>query len=192
MNERAGAELIDEHLMRFPAAQRQALQATRATILRALPGVEQTLSYGMPTFKVDGIQAVGFDGFKRHNSLFPYSGSIVELVAAEFPEFSSSKGTIRFPMDSAFPPALLKRLLRLRIAEINESFPRKSGDNRQFYDNGRLKYSGKVKNGELHGSWSWWRRDGSLMRSGRFTAGQRTGDWTTYDRSGAAVRTTTY
>lgn len=187
-----GAHDIDEHLATFPVPQRRALEKTRATILAALPGVEQTFSYSMPTFKADGIPVVGFEGFKRHNSLFPYSGSLVQLVADEAPDFPASKGTIRFPMDTPFPPALLKRLLRLRIAEINDSFPRRSGDNRQFYDNGRLKYSGKVKDGEFHGAWSWYRRDGSLMRTGRFAAGRQVGEWTTYDRSGHPVRTTTH
>ena len=192
MTSASAAQEIDEHLAAFPPPQQWALAKTRSTILAALPGIEQTLAYSMPTFKADGIPVVGFEGFTRHNSLFPYSGSLVELVAAEVPDFRTSKGTIQFPMDSPFPATLLKRLLRLRIAEINDSFPRRSGDNRQFYDNGRLKYSGKVKDGEFHGAWSWYRRDGSLMRTGRFRAGHRVGEWTTYDRDGRPVRTTSY
>jgi antitoxin component YwqK of YwqJK toxin-antitoxin module len=47
-----------------------------------------------------------------------------------------------------------------------------------------------MKDGELHGDWQWWRRDGSLQRSGRFDRGRQVGTWTTYGRDGAVVKTT--
>jgi antitoxin component YwqK of YwqJK toxin-antitoxin module len=55
------------------------------------------------------------------------------------------------------------------------------------YANGRVKYRGRRLDGELHGDWSWYRRDGSLMRSGSFDRGRQIGIWRTYDRSGAVV-----
>ncbi len=144
----------------------------------------------MPTFKVDGVAVVGFDGFKAHNSLFPYSGGVVALVADARPEWAVSKGTIQFPLAEPFPGPLLKRVLALRIDEINAGYPKRGGETKEFYDNGRLKLSGRVRNGELHGAWRWWRRDGSLMRSGSFRDGVQVGEWTTYDRAGQPVKTT--
>ena len=53
-----------------------------------------------------------------------------------------------------------------------------------FYDNGNPRYQGKFRDGQMHGSWKFYRKDGSLMRTGRFNLGRQVGVWTTYDRSG--------
>jgi len=60
------------------------------------------------------------------------------------------------------------------------------------YDNGRLKLTGFRLDGELHGAWSWFRRDGSLMRTGSFDRGRQVGPWRTFDRSGRMVKETTF
>jgi len=179
---------IDDHLLRFDDAQRSALSQTADTIRRTLPGASEVISYGMPTFKVggaSGIAVVGVEGFARHNSLFPYSGQVLSEFATQLAAYEQTKGSIHFDRDHAFPAQLLRRILRARIAEINAGYPRKSGETKQFYDNGFLKMSGRVRHGELHGAWQWFRRDGSLLRSGAFRAGVKVGEWTTYDRSGS-------
>ena len=178
---------IDEHLERFPAAQRAALASVCDTIRTALPGAVEVISYGMPTFKVDGakgIAVIGLDGFARHNSLFPYSGRVLAELADDLAPYEGTKGSIHFDRDRPFPAPLLKRILRVRIAEINAGYPKKSGESREFYDNGFLKASGKVTNGELHGAWRWFRRDGTIKRSGSFRAGVQVGEWITYDTLG--------
>lgn len=160
---------IDVHLSRFDDAQRAALTTTVATIRRALPGAVEMISYGMPTFRAggdSGAAIVGLDGFRRHNSLFPYSGGVLATFADELDVHS--KGTIRFPRDRAFPAGLLRRILRLRIEEINASFPKASGQFRAYYPTGGLKVEGRMREGE------------------------RTGDWTTYDRAGRPYRVTRY
>lgn len=185
--------VIDDHVARFDGAQRAALLATVETIRSALPGTTEVISYGMPTFKIDGekgIAVVGLDGFSRHNSLFPYSGLVLGEFADDLARYPGTKGSIHFDRDRPFPAPLLKRLLKARIREINAGYPKKSGESKEFYDNGVLKASGKVKDGELHGAWRWFRRDGTLMRSGSFRAGEQVGEWTTYDRAGEPHRVT--
>lgn len=184
---------VDAHLERFPAAQADALRRTRDLIARALPGAEQVISYGMPTFKIDGVAVVGIEGFKQHNSLFPYSGDVLGLIAQEHPDWVAAKGTIHFPIDRPFPAGLLKRVLALRIAEINASYPKKNGQTKEFYDNGVLKLKGRTTaEGKMHGAWHWFRRDGSLMRAGSFRDEVQVGDWVTYDRDGNEVKRTRY
>lgn len=56
------------------------------------------------------------------------------------------------------------------------------------YDNGELKMTGAYLDGEMHGPWAWYRRDGSIMRTGDFDRGKQTGTWRTYDRSGRIVK----
>ncbi|MEX2623936.1 MAG: hypothetical protein WD651_09410 [Acidimicrobiia bacterium] len=60
------------------------------------------------------------------------------------------------------------------------------------YDHGGPKHRGFTLNGEMHGAWKFYRRDGSLMRSGEFDRGQQIGIWRTFDRSGAVVRETAF
>jgi uncharacterized protein YdhG (YjbR/CyaY superfamily) len=187
--------VIDDHLARFDDTQRAALLTTVATIRRALPGATEVIAYGMPTFKVDGptgIAAIGLDGFTRHNSLFPYSGRVLSELADDLARYEGTKGSIHFDRDRAFPAPLLKRILKVRIAEINDSYPRKSGESREFYDNGFVKATGRVKGGQLHDAWRWFRRDGTIMRSGSFRDGVRVGEWVTYDSLGEPHKVTRF
>lgn len=187
--------VIDDHLAGFDAAQATALRATVDVIRRALPGAVEVISYGMPTFKVDGpsgVAVIGLDGFTAHNSLFPYSRAVRGDFADALSGYAQTTGSIHFDRDRPFPAPLLKRILTARIAEINAGYPKKSGEHREFYDNGFLKSAGRITGGEPTGAWRWYRRDGTPLRSGSFRAGVQTGEWTTYDRSGAPHRVTRF
>lgn len=59
-----------------------------------------------------------------------------------------------------------------------------------FYDNGKPRYRGEMSNGQMHGFWEFFRRDGSIMRSGSFEYGIQVGMWTTFDRNGTVVKQT--
>ena len=61
-----------------------------------------------------------------------------------------------------------------------------------LFDNGRTKYTGFVLHGQMHGEWSWFRRDGTLMRTGSFDRGRQIGPWRTYDRAGNVVKETSF
>jgi antitoxin component YwqK of YwqJK toxin-antitoxin module len=60
------------------------------------------------------------------------------------------------------------------------------------YDNGKTKYSGFMLGGEMHGAWSWYRRDGSLMRTGEFDRGRQVGTWRSFNRSGKLLKETAF
>ena len=62
----------------------------------------------------------------------------------------------------------------------------------EAYDNGLPKLRGLYLDGEMHGAWSWWRRDGSLMRTGAFDRGRQIGPWRTHDREGRVVKETMF
>lgn len=139
---------IDAHLARFTGDQLVALTATTETIRRALPGAAEVISYGMPTFKVggeSGIAVVGLDGFSRHNSLFPYSGSIPSDFADELAGYEQTKGSIHFAVDRPFPAMLLRRILKARIREINASYPKPNGEFREYTSTGALRRKGRVR-----------------------------------------------
>lgn len=116
---KAAPKTVDEYLATVPEPARSTLAEIRVTIRAAAPNdATESISYGMPMFKYKGM-LVGFAAFARHCSLFPGPAAIVEF-ADELKGFSTSKGTIQFPMDKPFPAALLKKIVKLRAAE-NES-----------------------------------------------------------------------
>ncbi len=162
---------IDTALAKFPAPQRAALLAMRDSLVALLPSATQEISWSMPTIKIESIAVASFFGFTEHNSLFPYDGEIVAFAKSK--GYEVTKGGIHFDLDKPMPTAMLKQMVRMRIESINASFPKKSGESKEFFPNGRLKTSGKVKNGELHGTWQWFRKDGTMLRTETYKNGSR-------------------
>jgi len=180
-----------EYLAAQPEPQRRTLEVVAERLRRLLPDAEACISYGMPGFRVDGTVLAGFAGFVHHCSYFPHSGDTVgRLAAADLDGYEWDAGTLRFPNDRPLPVALLRKLVAARV-EVENAQPPKKNVARRFYDNGRLAHKGRLRAGEMHGEWSFWRRDGSLMRTGSFTDGVQTGVWRTFDRTGALVKETT-
>jgi uncharacterized protein YdhG (YjbR/CyaY superfamily) len=114
----AGPSSIDEYLSQVPEEARAALEKLRKTIKAAAPNTTETISYQMPTFKYQGRALVGFAAFKNHCSLFPYSRGAIDLHKEELKSYEISKGTIRFPIDNPLPAALVKKIVKMRIEEI--------------------------------------------------------------------------
>ena len=182
---------VRKHLDEFPPPQRKALESLQSALRRLLPGADEVIAWSMPSYRVDGDLVLSFSGFSDHNSLFPGAG-VVKAMRTAFPDYTMTKGTIHLPRDSAPPLAFLRSVVRARIEEINAAYPKASGVTKEFYDNGFLKHRGRVKGGEMHGAWEFFRRDGSPLRSGRFDRGVQVGTWTTYDRSGKPHRVTDF
>jgi hypothetical protein len=98
--------------------------------------------------------------------------------------YSTTQGALRFPSDGILDVSLVKRLVRLRLAEMAKV---KSGKRVVTFPDGSLKAVGAMRKGQLHGPWKWFRQDGSLMRVGSFRDGVQSGTWITYDRVGHVV-----
>jgi uncharacterized protein YdhG (YjbR/CyaY superfamily) len=113
---------VDEYLAGVPESARSTLIKLRAAIRSAVPReATETISYRMPAFKYKGM-LVWFAAFSKHCSLFPGS-SVIEAFQNELKGFSTSKGTIHFPTDKPLPTALIKKLVKARVAQ-NESMKR--------------------------------------------------------------------
>ena len=112
---------ITAHLKKFDKPQRDSLQAVRVAIAEALPEADEVIKYGIPTFAIDGKGVIGFDGYKNHNSIFPYSGSINSLFKVELKAYEQTKGSIHFAIDKPFPKTLLKKIIKARLRQIEES-----------------------------------------------------------------------
>jgi uncharacterized protein YdhG (YjbR/CyaY superfamily) len=107
---------VDEYLERVPEPARTTLKTIRAVIRSVAPAeATESISYGIPTFKYKGMLA-SFAAFSGHCSLFPGAGPTIEFKN-DLKNFQTSKGTIRFAPNKPLPAALLKKLVKARIAE---------------------------------------------------------------------------
>ena len=181
---------VTAHLKKFSPDQRKVLSELRDQIVAKLPNAEQVIKYGIPTFLIEGVSVIGFDGFKNHNSIFPYSGSFNSRLRKDLEKFEQTKGSIHFELGKSIPKPLVNKILDERIRQINDTYPKKSGEFLEFYSNGVLKAKVKYKAGKLHGSWQWFRRTGVIMRSGSFKDGEQIGTWTTFDSNGKEYKKT--
>jgi uncharacterized protein YdhG (YjbR/CyaY superfamily) len=108
---------IDEYLASVPQPARGTLNKIRAAIRSAAPrDATEAISYGMPAFKHKGM-LVWFAAFSNHCSLFP-TAAVIEQFKNELKGFSTTKGTIHFPTNKPLPPALVKKLVKARVAQI--------------------------------------------------------------------------
>lgn len=114
-NPRSGP--VDAYLASVGADQRAALERLRKQIRAAAPKAEECMSYGMPAFRHGGRLLVAFSASANHCSFFPMNGTTVAAHKAELAAFGTSKGTIRFTPEKPLPAALVRRIVRERIAE---------------------------------------------------------------------------
>jgi uncharacterized protein YdhG (YjbR/CyaY superfamily) len=114
---KAAPKDVDEYLARVPEPARSTLNEIRAVIRSAVPPeATEAISYRMPTFNYKG-PLLGFAAFSNHCGLYPMNPSVIEAFKDELKDFHTSKGTIRFPLDRPLPAALVKKLVKVRIAQ---------------------------------------------------------------------------
>src|SRR5918994_5690713 len=108
---------VEAYFKGLPAEHRKALQKLRDTIAAAAPEAEDGITYSMPGFLLGGKGFVAYPAFKDHYSFFPMSGRAVEAHKNELGERVTGKGTIQFQYGERFPTALVKKVVRTRLAE---------------------------------------------------------------------------
>ncbi len=107
---------IDDYLSRLPDAQRAALEKLRRMIHTAAPKAEEAINYQIPMFRLHGM-LVGFGARKSHCALYTMSKATIPALGDAVKDFDTSTGTIRFTPETPLPAALVKKIVKLRIAE---------------------------------------------------------------------------
>lgn len=107
---------VEDYFAGVPEPALTALNKMRVAIRSVVPKeATEVISYKILAFKHNGI-LVWYAAFSKHVSLFP-TASVIKAFQDELNGFSTSKGTVHFPLDKPLPVALIKKMVRLRVAE---------------------------------------------------------------------------
>jgi len=112
---RAKPKSIDEYIAWFSPEVRAILEKIRSTIGNAAPGAQETISYSIPAFKLNGI-LVYFAAFQKHIGFYPPVKGDAKLEKA-LSIYAGEKGNLRFPLDQPIPYGLIERIVKLRVKQ---------------------------------------------------------------------------
>lgn len=109
---------VDAYIAGYPDEVREILQKIRTAIRKAAPDAEESISYQIPAYKLNGRTLVYFAGHKKHIGLYPVPVGNPELE--ELSEYASGKGTAQFPLNKPIPFALIDRIVKFRAKDCRE------------------------------------------------------------------------
>jgi uncharacterized protein YdhG (YjbR/CyaY superfamily) len=111
---------IDHYLAGVKPDQRIALEKLRRAIRATATNAEECISYGIPAFRLSGRALVFFGAWANHCAFYPGSSATLKKFRSDLKGFQISKGTMRFSPDKPLPVALVKRLVKARMAQIGD------------------------------------------------------------------------
>jgi uncharacterized protein YdhG (YjbR/CyaY superfamily) len=117
---KADHKSVDDYIARQPPAAQPVLRRIREIVRKALPRAEETISYGVPTYKEHGTYVVYFAGFKQHYSLFPVTDPIAAAYKGDLTPYKVSKGTLRFSYSDPVPVKLIQGVVKVLAAAAAE------------------------------------------------------------------------
>ena len=120
MNAPRKPSTIDDYLNSVPEDRRRALQDLRARIRFIIPDAQECISYRIPAFRLNGVVVAGFCATTKGCSYFPFSGSTLKSLARDLCRYDQTKSSLHFSPDEPLPSALLRKLIRVRIAESKD------------------------------------------------------------------------
>jgi uncharacterized protein YdhG (YjbR/CyaY superfamily) len=106
---------IDGYIRAFPKPVQAKLRQLKSIVAKAAPQAAEKISYGMPTFYLNG-NLVHFAAHARHIGFYP-TPSAIEAFGKELAKYQSSKGAVQFPTDEPLPADLIRRMVAFRVKE---------------------------------------------------------------------------
>lgn len=106
---------IDEYIATSPDNSQEILRKIRKIIKESAPDAEEAISYGMPTFKLNG-NLVHFAAYKNHIGFYPTPSGIIAFKE-ELSSYKQAKGSVQFPIDEPIPYDIIKNIVMFRVTE---------------------------------------------------------------------------
>ncbi len=121
---------VDTYLAALPDSSRLVLERVRMAIREAVPEVAETISYGIPTFTLDGKVLLHLGAWKAHWSLYPATAKLIEAVPA-LATYKASRGTVKFAYDAPIALAAIKAAATARANELAAGTKPRAGTSKQ-------------------------------------------------------------
>ena len=119
------ANPIDQFISTYPPEVQTILQKIRELIQKSAPGAEEAMSYGIPTFKLNGKNLVHSSAFKEHIGFYP-TPSGIEKFKKQLSVYEGAKGSVKFPLNKPIPYALIMKIVQFRVKEVTaQTAPKK-------------------------------------------------------------------
>jgi uncharacterized protein YdhG (YjbR/CyaY superfamily) len=128
---------VDEYISRFPGPVRTVLEQIRSIVREISPDATEAISYGIPTFNLNGTYLIYFAAYKKHIGIYPVPARI-EDIGKEFTRYKTSgKGTLQIPLGEAFPTRLIAKLVKFKVREnkkraVEKTLPRRKDKSAQI------------------------------------------------------------
>lgn len=124
------AASVEEYISRFPASTKKILQQVRATIQKAAPAAEESISYAMPAYSFNKKPLVYFAGYEHHIGFYA-TPTGHEAFKKELSLYKQGKGSVQFPIDEPMPVSLITKIVKFRLQSIKENTkpPKKQSKN---------------------------------------------------------------
>jgi uncharacterized protein YdhG (YjbR/CyaY superfamily) len=110
-------QTIDAYIATFPPAVQEILEQIRETVKRVVPEAEETISYDMPTFNLNGTYLIYFAAWKKHIALYPVSPKLADWLSEDLSGYKGTKGSVHFPLNKPIPMDLIKKIVEWRLKE---------------------------------------------------------------------------
>jgi uncharacterized protein YdhG (YjbR/CyaY superfamily) len=110
---------VDEYIRDFPPDVQKILEKMRQIVREVAPEAAESISYGMPAFKLNGKPLVYFAGFAKHIGFYPIPTGI-EAFSKELAPYKQGKGSVQFPLDKPIPYDLVKKIVAFRVQDLKE------------------------------------------------------------------------
>ena len=127
--ERTKPASVSAYMAGFPPDAKKILEQIRSLIRETVPEAEESISYDIPTYKVNGKPVIYFAGFRNHVSVYPAPRGVAPFDK-ELAAYKGGKGTVQFPLTGSLPEALIKKIVAFRLQEVK--VPKKSAPKSQI------------------------------------------------------------
>jgi uncharacterized protein YdhG (YjbR/CyaY superfamily) len=112
---------VTAYITGFPRPVQQVLKEVRGAIRKAVPRAQETISYNIPAYKLEGGTVIYFAGWKEHFSLYPANARLVAAFKEALAPYEvNNKGTIRFPLTQPVPLRLIGRIAKFRAKQVTD------------------------------------------------------------------------
>lgn len=119
---------VSDYISGFPKDVQKILRAIRKTIRAAVPAAEESISYKIPTYKLNGHPVIYFAAFKSHVGLYPVTPPVKAKFKKELAGYKGGKGTVKFPLDAPIPYALITKIAKFKLAQAKATKKAASSD----------------------------------------------------------------